>query len=159
MNSSRKEMKKTKVEIIPMIDTMFFLLVFFILQSLDIIKLKGINITLPKAADKASPVEIDQTKNQPDEIVLSIEPNGQIFVDKIQAQPEQIGDLLRQNLTQQKQRNPKLTKAVKELLPEVTVIISADPAAAYDRMVRCIDESRKAGVVKFALAAPEGAKP
>ena len=51
-----REMKHTKIEIIPMIDTMFFLLVFFILASLNIIERSGSEIELPSSAKRASPV-------------------------------------------------------------------------------------------------------
>ena len=50
--STRRAMKHTKIEIIPMIDTMFFLLVFFILASLNIIDLRGLNLELPPAAPR-----------------------------------------------------------------------------------------------------------
>ena len=45
----RRAMKHTKIEIIPMIDTMFFLLVFFILTSLNLVKLTVLNVNLPEA--------------------------------------------------------------------------------------------------------------
>ena len=53
--TERRELKKTKIEIIPMIDTMFFLLVFFILASLEIIDLRGLNLNLPSATNSTVP--------------------------------------------------------------------------------------------------------
>ena len=50
-----REVKETKIEIIPMIDTMFFLLVFFILASLNILDLRGLNLELPASADQTRP--------------------------------------------------------------------------------------------------------
>ena len=80
MRSSRFEMKKTKVEIIPMIDTMFFLLVFFILQSVDIIKMKGISINLPKP--NSAPVSQPPPKTPKlDELVVSVSPTGDVNVN------------------------------------------------------------------------------
>ena len=48
MRRRQREFKHTKIEIIPMIDTMFFLLVFFLLSSLNIINLESIGLNLPK---------------------------------------------------------------------------------------------------------------
>ena len=47
-SGKNRELKKTKIEIIPMIDTMFFLLVFFILSSIGIIKINGAKVDLPQ---------------------------------------------------------------------------------------------------------------
>ena len=46
----RRELKRTKIEIIPMIDTMFFLLVFFMLSSLALTRLNGLPVNLPRAS-------------------------------------------------------------------------------------------------------------
>ncbi|MEY4915944.1 MAG: hypothetical protein RJA02_2213, partial [Armatimonadota bacterium] len=64
----RREIKKTKIEIIPMIDTMFFLLVFFILASLNVIDMKGSRVDLPDSVNQDSQarakVTITITKEQ-----------------------------------------------------------------------------------------------
>ena len=46
----RREMRKAKIEIIPMVDTMFFLLVFFMLSSLALTRQNGLPVNLPKAS-------------------------------------------------------------------------------------------------------------
>ena len=45
-----RELKRTRIEIIPMIDTMFFLLVLFMLSSLALTKLNGLPVNLPQAS-------------------------------------------------------------------------------------------------------------
>ncbi len=49
----RRELKRTRIEIIPMIDTMFFLLVFFMLSSLALVRLNGLPVNLPRACYRA----------------------------------------------------------------------------------------------------------
>ena len=49
----RRELKRTKIEIIPMIDTMFFLLVFFMLSSLALTRLNGLPVNLPRREHRA----------------------------------------------------------------------------------------------------------
>nr|MDQ2732892.1 biopolymer transporter ExbD [Armatimonadota bacterium] len=50
MRIARTERKKARIEIIPMIDTIFFLLVFFMYTSLSMVKMNGLTISLPKPA-------------------------------------------------------------------------------------------------------------
>src|SRR5450432_712693 len=59
----RRELKRTRIEIIPMIDTMFFLLVFFMLSSLALTRLNGLPVNLPHAstAPKIPPVSLTVT--------------------------------------------------------------------------------------------------
>ena len=42
--------KKARIEIIPMIDTIFFLLVFFMISTLSMSQYRGMPVNLPKAA-------------------------------------------------------------------------------------------------------------
>ena len=45
----RRAFEKPEVMIIPMIDIMFFLLVFFIMSTLYMVNLKTVDVNLPKA--------------------------------------------------------------------------------------------------------------
>ena len=47
----RKSFEKPEVMIIPMIDIMFFLLVFFMLSTLYMVNLKTVDVNMPKAAN------------------------------------------------------------------------------------------------------------
>ena len=70
----RRELKHTKIEIIPMIDTMFFLLVFFMLSSLALTKLNGLPVNLPQASSAQ--------KQQASDITITIDGGQHIFVNK-----------------------------------------------------------------------------
>ena len=50
MKVARHPTKKARIEIIPMIDTVFFLLVFFMMASLSMTVYRGVPLSLPKAA-------------------------------------------------------------------------------------------------------------
>ena len=47
--------KKARIEIIPMIDAIFFLLVFFMFSSLSMVKMNGLTVALPKAPPAMPP--------------------------------------------------------------------------------------------------------
>ena len=48
INVRGREMRKARIEIVPMIDTIFFLLVFFMFTSLSMVKMNGMGVSLPK---------------------------------------------------------------------------------------------------------------
>ena len=50
MRLQRRSIKKARIEIIPMIDTIFFLLVFFMISTLSMTQFRGMAVNLPKAA-------------------------------------------------------------------------------------------------------------
>ena len=50
MRIQRRSSKKARIEIIPIIDTIFFLLVFFMISTLSMSQFKGMPVNLPKAA-------------------------------------------------------------------------------------------------------------
>ncbi len=128
----RGQIKRTKIEIIPMVDTMFFLLVFFMLSSLALSKLVAMPVDLPKAG---SSQKVQDKKN----IALSIDSAGSIFVDR---QPVQSNSLA-----------AKIREAIGKQSPsELTLVINADTRASHGLVVECIDAARLAGVAKFAIA-------
>jgi biopolymer transport protein ExbD len=137
-----RELKKTKIEIIPMIDTMFFLLVFFILSSVGIIKLQGISIDLPKPGPP-HPEQINPEKEV--QVTVTIGPQEQVWVDKLPIRAgADIGPVIQREILKQKGPAYDFSRA--------TVVISADPAASHGAVVRAIDQAHFIGIGKFALA-------
>jgi biopolymer transport protein ExbD len=51
----KANLKKARIEIIPMIDTIFFLLVFFMISTLSMSRFTGVQVNLPKAASGSQP--------------------------------------------------------------------------------------------------------
>ncbi len=129
----RRELKRTKIEIIPMIDTIFFLLVFFMLSSLALTKLNGLPVNLPKA--NTAP------KQAPSELTITIDKNRQLYVNKEAATEATLESLLVQK-----------AGGAHADLSSATVIINADLSVPHGLVVRCIDQSREVGIVHFAIA-------
>jgi biopolymer transport protein ExbD len=141
-----RELKKTKIEIIPMIDTMFFLLVFFILSSVGIIKLQGISIDLPKPGLPTTTTPQEQDV----QVTVTIGAQEQVWVNRIPIRPgADIGPVIQHEVYKQKGPAYDIHRAV--------VVISADPVASHGAVVRAIDQAHFVGIGKFALANQPGA--
>jgi biopolymer transport protein ExbD len=133
----RRELKRTKIEIIPMIDTMFFLLVFFMLSSLALTRLNGLPVNLPRASTAPKQAAADLT--------VTIDKDQHVFVNKEPVTLEELGAKL---LAKAGGPNVDLTTA--------QVIINADTSVPHGLVVKCIDEARAVGITRFAIAtAPE----
>jgi biopolymer transport protein ExbD len=133
-----RELKRTKIEIIPMIDTIFFLLVFFMLSSLALTKLNGLPVDLPKAATAS--------RQQPNDLTITIDRARQIYVNK---QPVALSDLGAMLVEKAGTNSGDLS--------DVSVVLNADLTVPHGLVVSCMDESRKVGISKFSIAtAPEG---
>ena len=77
----KQPMKKARIEIIPMIDTIFFLLVFFMFTSLSMVKMKGMDISLPK--DSAA-----TTQKPPPQVIITIDQSGNYFLNTAKIEPD-----------------------------------------------------------------------
>lgn len=130
MKIARKPMKKARIEIIPMIDTMFFLLVFFMLATLSMTTQSGLPVNLPNATGVQ-----DETKQV---VTLTLTQDGNIFYDKqqINSPAEAVSRLTQQN--------------TRDLLP--AVIINADRGVEHGRVVELLDAVRQSGIIKVAIA-------
>ena len=129
----RRELKRTKIEIIPMIDTMFFLLVFFMLSSLALTRLNGLPVNLPRAS--TAPTQ------HPSDLTITVDKDQQVFVNKEHVVLDDLGSKLLE-----KAGGPNAD------LDQTSVIINADLTVPHGIVVRCIDESRAVGITHFAIA-------
>lgn len=134
----RREMKRTRIEIIPMIDTMFFLLVFFMLSSLALTKLRGLPVNLPQAGTAAKTNSLDMT--------VTVDKDQRVYVNKT---PTTLVDLAGMLVKTAGGPETDLSKA--------SVVINADKTVPYGVVIQCIDAARSVGIVHFPLAtAPDG---
>jgi len=129
----RRELKRTKIEVIPMIDTMFFLLVFFMLSSLALTRLNGLPVNLPRASTAQKQPAADLT--------VTIDKDQHLFVNK---DPVTVADLGAKLVERAGGPNVDLNTA--------QVIINADLTVPHGLVVRCIDEAREVGITRFAIA-------
>ena len=70
--------KKARIEIIPMIDVIFFLLVFFMMSSLSMVRMKGVGMALPRGGA----AEGGAGSGKGGKIVVTVTPRGELFVGK-----------------------------------------------------------------------------
>lgn len=128
MKFRRRPPRKARIEIIPMIDTVFFLLVFFMMASLSMTVHGGVPVTLPKAA-KAEAARAP--------VSISIASDGVIYLEREAIEPEPLAARL---------------QARARTEPEVSVVIEADTDVRHGRVVDVMDAARVAGISKMAIA-------
>jgi biopolymer transport protein ExbD len=122
-------LKKARIEIIPMIDTIFFLLVFFMISTLSMSRFAGVQVNLPKAASGSQPPS--------ETVVISLTMDNQLIFNKTQIPV----DSLRESLT---------TELVKN--PELLVVINADEGVEHGKVVEIMDQARQTGASKLSIA-------
>ena len=121
---------KARIELIPMIDLMMFLLVFFVLISINVIPGFGLGVNLPSASHST----VQHAKKT---IIVSIQQDGQVSVGD-----QHIAlDALHQTIQQQLKSN------------EIPVlIINGDSAAEYKYFVQTLDALKGAGYTAISIA-------
>lgn len=120
---------RIRVELIPMIDIMFYLVVFFMVFGTFRTETAGIPLELPRAATSADLAR--------DHIVVAVAADGRIYYDD---QTFTDGDLARALLPQFRAN------------PDKIAIVKADRSVSYERLIQAIDAIRMAGGSRLALA-------
>ncbi len=128
--------KKARIEIIPLIDIMFFLLASFMLASLSMIRLQSIKMDLPTAT-------MAKRDFKPDIVNIGVDKVGDIFIEK---KPVNVVEL--QAYLSNKFR----------INTNVPVYISGDKDATHGSVIRVLDIVRREGIQKVSFAiAPQAA--
>lgn len=126
---SPRAARKARIEIIPLIDIIFFLLATFVMVSLSMVKNKVIPVNLPVAASGAP-------QDRKDHAVITITREGELYFDKEPLKMEQLPARLRRLQTEQ--ADPK-------------VFINGDDKAYFGQAVAVLDEIRRLGISKVAI--------
>ena len=121
--------KKARIEIIPLIDVIFFLLATFMMVSLSMVKNNGIKVNLPAAATGAPQERNERT-------TISVTKDGNLYFNNEQMQLGQLPARLQQLKAQQ---------------PDPKVFINGDEKAFIGAAVEVLDDLRKAGITKVAI--------
>jgi biopolymer transport protein ExbD len=128
---------EARIEIIPLIDIMFFLLASFMLVSLSMVNMKGVKVNLPTATTATN-----ETKK--DFITVTVDKAGLAYLD---AKP--VGD---HELVQ-------ALSAKHQVDATLRVFISGDQDSRHGDMMRVLDLVRSAGIEKVAFETREASKP
>jgi biopolymer transport protein ExbD len=118
-----------KINILPMIDVIFAILVFFMVSSLYLTRSEGLPVNLPSA----STGEVQKTK----QITVSLDAQGKLTVD---GKPAKIAQL------------PTEIKQLIKSESNTTVIINADKTVEHGQVVEIMDRLRQIPKVQLAIA-------
>jgi biopolymer transport protein ExbD len=134
---ARREPRKARIEIIPMIDTVFFLLVFFMMAALAMTVYRGMPVNLPTASSGQA--------TRDDKAAITLDREGRMFLNREPTTRDTLGGQLRTLLS----GNPNLV-----------VMINADGEVLHRRVVDVVDVARTAGINRLAIAVvpPEAAR-
>ncbi len=130
MKVSIKKGKTARIEMLPLIDIVFLLLVFFIYAMLSMAVHKGIPVELPSSSTA------DTVKDTL--LAVSIDRNGSVYVDKEKTSLEDLKTVL-QNADEVRRKKGAL--------------LFADKSVSYERLFKVMDQIRKAGIVNISMQA------
>lgn len=129
MRLKRWEPKRARIEIVPMIDTIFFLLVFFMIASLAMTTMRGMPVCLPKSTTAKDHSAV--------RTVITITKSGSYYIDK--------------RLVEFSDIYPILAEKVKEN-PRIGVTINCDKSQSWGSGIEVMDEARRAGIENITIA-------
>ncbi len=133
----RQPVEKARIELIPMIDTMAFLLVFFMIASLAMTQQLGVPVNLPKASTATRQPSSDHT------LVVSVDGKGRLSVNKQSVAWTQLEGAVRARM---------------EARPGLLVILNADEGLRHGAVMRVLDALKRAGARQIAIAATQPEK-
>jgi biopolymer transport protein ExbD len=126
--------RKARIEIIPLIDVIFFLLATFVMVSLSMTKNQGVNVALPAAASSES---LKEKQGGNDTVTLSVNGAGEIFFNKEKTTLAQL---------------PLKLQTLKSSTQDPRVVINGDSKADFKTVVAVLDEARKIGIAKVGIS-------
>ena len=133
MKIKRSLSRQARVEILPLMDVIFLLLVFFIFAMLSMTVHRGVKLSLPSSSS-AQP----ETKSV---LAVSIQENNQVFFNKTVVEDEQMDLLLKE-----KMKKGEIS----------SVQLFADQKVSYQRVFYVLDQIKNAGIENVSLQADQG---
>lgn len=125
--------KGARIEIIPLIDIIFFLLATFIMVSLSMSKNQGVQVSLPVAASAS---KLDDQQELDKAATLSVNEKGEVFFNKEKITIAQL---------------PLKLQTFKSASKDPKVVLNSDAAADFKYVVAVLDEVRKIGINKVGI--------
>lgn len=125
--------KKPRIEMLPLIDIVFLLLVFFIYAMLSMAVHRSLPVSLPVSSTAAVSTELNLT--------VTVRQNGEIYLDKRKVTLEQM-----QNILLEKSRMADDAKLVQ-------IDLFADKALSYQELYKILDVIKNTGISNVSLQA------
>ena len=126
----RRKTETPAVMIIPMIDIMFFLLVFFMLSTLYMVNIKTVDVDLPKAQQAETKLKVNY--------LVTLKQDGSLWLAD---RPITEAELLARAKDEQAAN------------PNFAVVVRADQNLDYGMVIGLLDKLKRAGIHHFGLAA------
>jgi biopolymer transport protein ExbD len=133
----RREKKKPRVEMLPLMDIVFLLLVFFVYSMMIMAVHRGMPLNLPLSA--VAEREPAQARS------LSVRADGSLFLDKTPVLLENLSEELKQGAD-----GADGTEAV-------SLLLFAEDTVSYQDLYRILDAVKSAGIQKISLQARRSA--
>ena len=130
--SKHRTGKKPVFMIIPMIDIIFFLLVFFMMNSLQTVSQKALAVQLPQAQSASAPAQLP--------IIMTLDEEGHITIDNKPVSIQESSDIMKRHM----QENAN-----------AAVVLQADKRTAHGQVVVVMDMLKQAGVKRLSIAAEQ----
>ena len=130
--SKHRTGKKPVFMIIPMIDIIFFLLVFFMMNSLQTVAQKALAVQLPQAQSASAPAQLP--------IIMTLDEEGHITIDNKPVSITESATIMKQHM----QENAN-----------AAVVLQADKRTAHGQVVAVMDMLKTSGVKRLSIAAEQ----
>jgi biopolymer transport protein ExbD len=117
------------INITPMLDLAYVLLVIFIIMTTA--SVSGVKVDLPKGSSTVS-LAVPKTK------VISVSTQGQVFLDTVPVTLAELDHRLRD---------------LKAVTPELPIVLKGDRAVQYEKIMAVLDLCSKVGISSIGLAA------
>ena len=137
---SAKPKRKPRIEIIPMVDVMFLLLVFYILSTIAMTTERGIPVSLPSAASGES--------TRVEETTVTINARGEVYLNRDRIELSDLGSAL--------EAKAQSMPGGLEHLREGYVVLNVDMSVPHRSVVSAMDQLRELGISNFSIATDEG---
>ena len=121
--------RRARIEIIPLIDIIFFLLATFVMVSLSMVKNQGVSVRLPKAVTGVA-------QERSTSATLTVKENGDLYFDKEKITSQELA--------------ARLT-ALKNAKPDQKIFVNGDELAYFGDVIAVMDKIRQSGIDKIGI--------
>jgi biopolymer transport protein ExbD len=124
--------KKARIEIIPLIDVIFFLLATFVLFTLSLNRIQSVEVTLPSAGPPAPPNPNDTT------VTLQISGDGTLFWNREPIDMNELGPRIASYISTTQEADRR-------------ILVASDDRARFGDAVAVLDKIREAGIAQYSV--------
>jgi biopolymer transport protein ExbD len=131
MRLNTRAHRKARIEIVPLIDVVFFLLATFVMVSLSMTRSQGMQVQLPSA----STGQVQDSSEKA--LTLTVMETGEIFYNKEKITVAQL---------------PFKLQSYKAASKDPKLVVNAASDADFKQVVAVLDEARKIGIAKVGIS-------